>query len=378
MIEEFSFFYFVVVVLMMAFISVSFSCMTLAQRSYVKVSDGWYFDVAKNKWLLILMSFLFYLFLPFDAVRDYIAYAEYYTARQAGFYGEAYGYFSSRDLLFFNYVELMSSLGVSYRLAYGSIISLYVFSFSKIAEGQNINVWMVFLFALAFGNVFFVVSGLRQAAAMAFILIAYNLYVDNRKFWAILCVVVGAGFHGSAFLAAFLVYLCICFSKIERIKLFLIFLCFLSFPLLWWQLKGSSVINLILPYLGFLVPDAYADHIERIRGFESLDNSLGFGFAYFTSAKILFLLATLWLYFLGSLERKGDLVVVIGLFYVFCFNVMGLNQFTHRLLNYLVPFLCLAMSMVLARISINSAFFRLVNIFFVLLSGVFATVVAIR
>lgn len=57
---------------------------------------------------------------------------------------------------------------------------------------------------------------------------------------------------------------------------------------------------------------------------------------------------------------------------------MGFNQFTHRLLNYLAPFLFIGMSLVLAKASARNSLARLLSSIFLAAAGLLALIVALR
>ena len=377
LIKEFSSFYYVSLVLFSVSIALIASCLALFNKSHIKLAENQSFKIYDNNFLIIILGFMFYVFMPIDLVNDYIPYAEHYISRQAGSYSESYAYFSSRDLLFFNYVEFFSSLGVNYRLAYGLIVGFYLYSISLVAIKNKINVWIVFLFVFLFGNILFVVSGLRQAAAMAFILLAYNFYIEKRWFLVVGFVLLASGFHSSAILAVLLICLSVFFLYLKISKYFLIFICFLSFPLLFGQIVGVSLINNIFPYFYFLISDNYSNYTGEIYAFDSI-GSIRLGFVFFTISKLVFLMSVLWLSLKNKLDKSYDLIIILSLFYVLYFNVMGLNQYTHRLLNYLVPFFIFAMSIVIVKISSLNNLYKLISVLFLSVSGLFSMIVLLR
>ena len=122
------FIYFALLVVLSTFMFVSLSVLRLFQIRNIKVSGGLRFNTSDIYIFLVLIGFLFYYFLPSDTVRDYPAYAEYYILRGMNLYNDSYAYFSTRDPLFYNYVEILSALGVDYRYAYGALIGFYTYA----------------------------------------------------------------------------------------------------------------------------------------------------------------------------------------------------------------------------------------------------------
>lgn len=357
---------------------VSISVMQLFQVQNVKITGDLRFNIMNNYIVLTLTGFFFYYFLPSDTVRDYPAYAEFYIFRAMNLYSDDYAYFSTRDLLFFNYVEVLSSIGIDYRYAYGALVALYTYALVKLASKSNVLPWMVLFLALVFGNLYFVVSGLRQATAMAFVLLAFNAYLDKRWLLTAVFVAIAAGFHGSALMGVMLIGLCVFISRRTSLLNILSWASLLTFPLLWWQWQGFSVINLVMPYLSFLITDDYLRYTDAIQAFDSGQDTVGLGFAFFTLSKIFFIALILWLNKKRVFSKNEQLLVFIGLFYIFCFNVMGFNEFTHRLLNYLTPFLFIGMSLILTKASSRNSLARLLSCVFLVTAGLLAVIVALR
>ncbi|WP_289115746.1 EpsG family protein [uncultured Psychrobacter sp.] len=333
-------------------LAVIFSLLSIYSKKLVIGFDRHDLRTNYEATVIALICFLIYFSLPIDSVNDYIAYAQHYISRSEGWYTSSYNYFSSRDLFFFNYVELMSSTGISYRFAYGFIIFLYGYGLFSLSSRLKINPWLVFIIALSFGNIFFVVSGLRQAAAMGLILLATRYFLNKKFIRALLLCILASGFHQSSLAAVAIILICFYFSKYKTTNLTVLVLSLLTVPLLFLQISSFSLVSYVLPYLKLVSIGNYDSYIDVLSVFETNDTTFGLGFIFTLLVKIVYCFLTMQLLLLNKYSRTEQLIVFTGSVYILLFNIMGLNQYTHRLLSYLSPFMYMGLALTLVKYSI--------------------------
>ena len=358
-------------------LAVIFASLSIYSKKFVVGFDRRDLRSSNEAIVIASLCFLIYFSLPIDSVNDYIAYAQHYISRSEGWYASSYNYFSSRDLFFFNYVEVLSSTGISYRFAYGLIIFLYGYGLFSLSSRLKVNPWLVFIIALSFGNIFFVVSGLRQAAAMGFILLATRFFLDRKLTSAFLLCILASGFHQSSLAAVAIILVCFYFSKYKTANLTVLVLSLLTIPLLFLQISGFSLVTYVLPYLKLVSIGDYDSYIDVLSTFETNDTTFGVGFIFMLSVKIVYCFLTIHLLLLNKYSRTEQLIVFTGSVYILLFNIMGLNQYTHRLLIYLSLFMYIALSLTLVKHAAVSKIGRLISIITTLLLFVFSLLITI-
>lgn len=155
----------------------------------------WLSDVSKSRWVRFFFLFVAFLviFIPaairFEVGTDFVSYINIYENLEKHEYIDP-GYY---------YLNLfLKNIGANSQwimvLSAFIVSLLMVFSYPR----KSGVVFHVALFSLIY---FFSFNGIRQAIAVLFVLVAFNLFLDSKKFFIpFLMVVLGSFFHESVLL----------------------------------------------------------------------------------------------------------------------------------------------------------------------------------
>jgi len=137
-----------------------------------------------------------------DVAADFMVYEDWYTARDglSGFL-ERPGYFES---LYFIWNDFSAAIGIPFRLFVGFLAFLAVFIKTNVILNFSRNAWAAGISVLIYTNTFYLLhefTQIRAGLAVAFIFLAIQALVHEKRTVFVLWVLVAAGFHSSAVMA---------------------------------------------------------------------------------------------------------------------------------------------------------------------------------
>lgn len=183
---------------------------------YITGGDRGIYNQSYRKKQVIWMGLVLFLFAALRAytvgqdVRgdfpDYEGYYYYYTVDASLSFSEIMTLRASRDPFFHIFTKLLSIIWPSPQFMLIVIGAIVAFAFSYFTFKEKGSVLLFFTMFIGFRIFSFTLSGLRQACAISFILIAYIYYKDDKMRKSLLLTLIASLFHRSA-LIFFVIFL---------------------------------------------------------------------------------------------------------------------------------------------------------------------------
>jgi hypothetical protein len=165
---------------------------------------------------------------------DWFGYREHYLDQQPAGFGDA---LSKPEWLWFFFLECLDQLGLDYVWANIVTSAVFFYGISVFARRQPDPLgFLVLLFPILIINL--PMSGIRQAAAIGLICIAFTAFMDRRLFRFVFWVAIAASLHTSAVLFLLFAPLCLRTNMSQGVRVLLTALC--ALPGVWVMMGARS------------------------------------------------------------------------------------------------------------------------------------------
>lgn len=235
------------IILLYIFIMIIFSIMTRRLRMNKLIM------VILSSSLLILIAALRDVNFGSDVYGYTLRYSTYITNADISRLWYEFITLEGKDPFFNVFSKVISLAGFEYRGWLTIIASMFILSSSYVIYKYSDDVFMSSLVFISLGFYMFSLQGLRQAIALAFVLLSYMPLVERRPFKFSILVMIGSLFHASA--AIFLIAYPLSRIKIGKKHMLAIILAFVAATFF------SNYVREIIRIVAFT--DDYANYADR-------------------------------------------------------------------------------------------------------------------